>query len=503
MSNTSISGNNNPLIKEFIQLKNKPNLTENDLNKFSNNKNLTKNDVNNLIKEIYKDKIVDDNEKKLISSLVNNSSNKDKLISSIKTGETSINPKNTEISDLFTKGLKNINTTSNNNQITKEIEIEKVTDPEKIKKMKASPFSYFRATNKDFINYANNDSRIKTNIPNIQLQGDAHLENVGAHKKKDGAYGFGFNDFDDSIKGSYKMDLGRLATSIRFMAKEKGLTDEKTNELVDKFLNKYKSDLSKYKSGELDKSKEPSFENNNLISSYLNEVDTDNKSGKFYDKRIKGDLFNYEPDKKGEVKGGFKSIDETKEPNLKKDIINSLNSSDVLTNLSKQLNVDIKDLKITDIARRQAGTASIGSDRFAILVKDTKNNKTIILDMKESGAPSGDPKSTDNSKRIREASKSFIGNDIDSYDFGETKISNKTFCVKEYSSANSNIKTEALDMDSLVDSVAQLFARAHANSGQEDKILEESSQMIKDITNFSKDIYEKLKTDYDKFKESN
>ncbi|MFN8671540.1 MAG: DUF2252 family protein [Candidatus Sericytochromatia bacterium] len=440
----------------------------------SNNKNINlgKISLNNLPNSLAQNNEIETND-------ISNINKENKLLNSPKLSSTSL--------------FSFINSTETNN-----------IDPEKIEKMKKSPYSYFRATNDEFRKNILEDPKLKelmkTSTDDITIQGDAHLENVGAYKKDDGKLGFGFNDFDDSIKGSYKMDVGRLTTSIRFMAKEKGLNDSQVESLVKEFLTTYKNKISEYNK---DKSKEPNYDNNKLIFKLNEKINSDN--GNFIKERTVVDpitnesKFNYNPppatpeDPNPKVKSGFKEI---KDKVIKDKVEKAID----LNSLAKKLGVDPKDLKITDIANRTAGTASLGSDRYAILVENSKTNpkSQIILDMKEAKDPTN----------TRNAMKEYLGSNSD---FGETQMDNKKFYIKELSAIGKNIEVDKdkdpakinTKMTDLVDAIAEMMAKKHVDFGQGDKIQSETDNLEKDITDFSKIMYDKLVNSYEKFKNEN
>src|ERR1041385_4748316 len=48
----------------------------------------------------------------------------------------------------------------------------------------------------------------------VQLCGDAHVQNLGSFAAPDGRLVFDFNDFDETIRGPFEWALKRMATSI-------------------------------------------------------------------------------------------------------------------------------------------------------------------------------------------------------------------------------------------------------------------------------------------------
>src|SRR5262249_42679038 len=68
--------------------------------------------------------------------------------------------------------------------------------PEKYKRMRASPFAFFRGS--AAIMAADLAAMPRTGVT-VQLCGDAHVRNLGAYEALDGSLVFDLNDFDETI----------------------------------------------------------------------------------------------------------------------------------------------------------------------------------------------------------------------------------------------------------------------------------------------------------------
>ena len=77
--------------------------------------------------------------------------------------------------------------------------------------MSASCFAFFRGTAAVM---AADLGRMPHTGLEVQLCGDAHLENLGSFATPDGQLVFDFNDFDETARGPWEWDLKRLATSV-------------------------------------------------------------------------------------------------------------------------------------------------------------------------------------------------------------------------------------------------------------------------------------------------
>ena len=59
----------------------------------------------------------------------------------------------------------------------------------------------------------------------VQLAGDAHLDNFGAYGTPERQLVFDVNDFDETLPGSFEMDVKRLAASVVVAARNNGFTE--------------------------------------------------------------------------------------------------------------------------------------------------------------------------------------------------------------------------------------------------------------------------------------
>ena len=89
--------------------------------------------------------------------------------------------------------------------------------PLKYLRMSASPFSFFRGAVSIM---AADLARLPRCGLNVQLCGDAHVQNMGSFSSPDGKLIFDVNDFDETIRGPWEWDVKRMATSIILAGRE-------------------------------------------------------------------------------------------------------------------------------------------------------------------------------------------------------------------------------------------------------------------------------------------
>lgn len=96
----------------------------------------------------------------------------------------------------------------------------------KVTRMSAGPFAFFRGS---FHLFARDvlDKSWELPLPasggvEMDLMGDIHSENYGTYKAADGKIHYDINDFDETTRGRFDLDVCRLATSLYLAARERG-----------------------------------------------------------------------------------------------------------------------------------------------------------------------------------------------------------------------------------------------------------------------------------------
>lgn len=74
----------------------------------------------------------------------------------------------------------------------------------------------------------------------VQLCGDAHLENFGAFGAPDGQLIFDVNDFDETLPGPWEWDVKRLAASLVVDGRERGFSEAKRRSVVLTAIGEYR-----------------------------------------------------------------------------------------------------------------------------------------------------------------------------------------------------------------------------------------------------------------------
>jgi uncharacterized protein (DUF2252 family) len=89
--------------------------------------------------------------------------------------------------------------------------------PIKYARMKVSPFAFFRGAVSIM---AADLARLPNSGLQVQLCGDAHVQNLGSFAAPDGKLVFDLNDFDETVQGPWEWDVKRMAASLVLAGRE-------------------------------------------------------------------------------------------------------------------------------------------------------------------------------------------------------------------------------------------------------------------------------------------
>ncbi|CAJ0720067.1 hypothetical protein LMG6871_03485 [Ralstonia edaphis] len=119
-------------------------------------------------------------------------------------------------------------------------------DPERLTRkldaIAADPFSFFRGTNNLYA-ASLADAPLLHDAPRTLVCGDLHLENFGSFKGDNGLVYFDMNDFDEALVAPFTVDLVRVLSSLQVASYSWKLADEDANNLCRRFLDTYAAAL--------------------------------------------------------------------------------------------------------------------------------------------------------------------------------------------------------------------------------------------------------------------
>ncbi len=239
-------------------------------------------------------------------------------------------------------------------------------DPERLAlkytKMRASAFAFLRGSCHLFYDRMP-QSGITKGVPLVWACGDLHLENFGSYKGDNRLVYFDVNDFDEGALAPASWDLVHMLTSIWLGAEGIAPTVAATRALCDCFLAAYSAALCVGKPYwvERDTATGP-------VRTLLGSLR----------ERTRVEFLNSRTDSNGNKRmlrvDGRKALTASKAQRAR---VTELMAAFAKT----QANPDF--YKVLDVARRIAGTGSLGLDRFAILVKGKGSpDCNYLLDLK-------------------------------------------------------------------------------------------------------------------------
>lgn len=233
----------------------------------------------------------------------------------------------------------------------------------KYRAMRASPFAFLRGTCHLFYERLPRGGVYKS-APLVWVCGDLHLENFGSYKGDNRLVYFDVNDFDESALAPASWDLVRFLTSLRVGITSLSESAAKTHMLCQTFLDAYAAALT------LGKAYWVEWETAQGMVRQLLDGLRDRQRAVFLESRTvikrKQRLLRVD---------GKKALPAT--PAQRAAV------ADFMQEFAKsQAHPDF--YSVLDVARRVAGTGSLGVDRFAILVQGKGSpDGNYLLDLKQ------------------------------------------------------------------------------------------------------------------------
>jgi uncharacterized protein (DUF2252 family) len=232
----------------------------------------------------------------------------------------------------------------------------------KYQKMRASTFAFLRATCHLFYQRLAAQERLK-DAPLVWACGDLHLENFGSYKGSNGQVYFDLNDFDEAALAPANWDLVRMVASIEIGALDAGIKPKRAAALCQAFVQTYAEALSLGKSYWLERETATG-----PIHHLLSDL-RERKRNAFLDTRT-------------DARGGKRAIRLDGKKALpasaqERKHVKALISSYASTQPAPGF------YRVLDVARRIAGTGSLGLERYMVLVQGKGGvDGNYLLDLK-------------------------------------------------------------------------------------------------------------------------
>jgi uncharacterized protein (DUF2252 family) len=343
---------------------------------------------------------------------------------------------------------------------------------EKYRKMAGNPFSFFRGSaylfyfdvTREWFPYHTSPDRP------TWIQGDLHFENFGAFRNEKGELVYDVNDFDEGYLGSYLYDLLRMSVSIALVCRQKELPVDKQLDAVTAYLKAYREQMRRFAKRKDDPA-----------TFVMDEEHAQGQIRKLLKKlrKRKEQHFLEKVTALMQQKRQFTTSDEIVPPTDEE-------RSALIDAWPQYLasvdggGEDAHHYRIKDIAvKRGSGTASIGLDRYYVLIeagRQAEGLDDIVLEAKEVRVPVPayfmpyDETFWEafghQGKRVVMTQKA-MHHEADNY-LGYLTVDGRDFYVRERSPYKKRLKLESLEtaeeLEETVDCMGRITAKMHARA---------------------------------------
>jgi uncharacterized protein (DUF2252 family) len=228
--------------------------------------------------------------------------------------------------------------------------------------MRSGAFRFFRGTCHLFYEDWPGRSPLDR-APRTWVSGDLHLENFGTYKGDDRLTYFDIHDFDEALLAPCTWELARFVTSVLLAAPEIGVAASQAAVLCRRYLDAYAEALANGKARRVERQT-----SEGMVADLLTALEG-RKRRELLDGRT-------EPKAKGRrLRLGKRALPAS--PAQRKAV------TAFLGRFGRQ-HGDPKFFRVLDVARRVAGTGSLGVARFVVLIEGRASpDDNYLLDLKE------------------------------------------------------------------------------------------------------------------------
>ena len=239
--------------------------------------------------------------------------------------------------------------------------------------MRTDPFVFFRGTAHLFWEDWAREARALADAPLAWACGDLHLENFGSFRGDNGLVYFDLNDFDEAALAPATADVGRLLTRTHLAARSRQLAGVDATQRCDVFLDAYLAALIDGKARWVERSIATG-----MVRDLLRNAQNRRRKDLLRARtaivrgrrrlRIDGQRFEALPrEERGHVTECIHEFAES----------------------PRGASTDPRAFQVLDIARRIAGTGSLGVRRYVVLTRgDGSVHGQLLLDLKQAGTSS-------------------------------------------------------------------------------------------------------------------
>ena len=237
----------------------------------------------------------------------------------------------------------------------------------KYRAMRASPFAFFRGTAHLFWEDAHAAHDTLPDSPVVWACGDLHLENFGSYRGENDLAYFDLNDFDESARAPLTWEVARFVTSIFTAAPTLRLDAATATGLATIFLGAYRSALIDGKARWIERATATG-----MVRTLLKQVKQRTRATILESRTV--------------VQDGKRQLRIDGRRALGVTTVQRKQIADCLRAFGESQR-DPSFYTVLDVARRVAGTGSLGLQRYIVLVRGKGTpDGAMLLDVKEARA---------------------------------------------------------------------------------------------------------------------
>lgn len=240
-------------------------------------------------------------------------------------------------------------------------------DPERLamkyRALRDNPFTFLRGTCHLFYDRLA-ESGFDVAAPTVWCCGDLHLENFGSYKGDNRLVYFDINDFDEAALAPAPWELIRLAASLYVGLEPQGIEENRVSHLVTSLINQYANALACGKASWVERDTAQG-----LVRQLLDQL-RERKRIDYLNSRTR-----LVRKRRRLLIDGRRTLAISKEEH-------ELVTETVQRFATDQLNFDF--FRVLDVARRIAGTGSLGVARYVVLVEGHGSpDRNYLFDLKQ------------------------------------------------------------------------------------------------------------------------
>jgi uncharacterized protein (DUF2252 family) len=371
--------------------------------------------------------------------------------------------------------------------------------PIKYARMAVSPFAFFRGA----VGVMAADlARLPHSGIDVQLCGDAHVQNLGSFAAPDGRLVFDFNDFDETIRGPWEWDVKRMAASIVLAGRTAGHKASGCDTAAEAFLDRYFEFIGEFSRQPLLVAARHQIHREQRIKPVSSALRQSQRA-------TPADVLEKFTEKTGRGQSRFRDGRPVFWRVKGEEAREVLASLDVYRQSLRPESLHLFNLfRPLDVGFKIVGTGSVGMRDYIVLMEGNGPGDSLFLQVKQEMPSAWSPflpgavypqegrRAAEGQRAIQPVSDLFLG---------WTSFGGHEFLVRQLNDHKGGIDIERLrgpGLESLAEVAGELMARGHARSGDACMIHGYSgsgTKLVKAIRQFSGAYADQTEADYKEF----